>query len=220
MDDILADANVDRVSCLMILQNPVEDCYQIWVEEVKKGVHADLDSLEKSYYNYDYPKRIVELLNLWKEDSRVNVQLLNQGVCAEELPRHVLNWLGMSEEDVPVSMPLPSDRRLTISEINFLLNLRKSDFDQYGKVVEMILQTSNAFSPQQFFPSAEIQEDLWMRNKPYVELMNQWMYPGHQLIFDQKPHDPSILNNQVIDRSLFYRIHNLLMDQLLRSTAK
>lgn len=219
LSKILSGTEYEKISCLVMLRNPVEHCYSMWVESVKNGNVTNADTLQDAFRTYDYPNRLLYWLEEIRKEKLLDISVLNYSICSTDVSSQVADWLNIEVTGFQLPQLFPDSRELTFSEITFLLTLRSAGYERFDEVLALMMRTAHTFPVQACYPESSIQEGMWARNKASVEVLNTWALPGHLLYFDEKPHDPEMSNNQLMDRILFYQLHDMLMEPHIKENV-
>jgi hypothetical protein len=209
----------DQIRCLALLRNPVEHCYSLWVESVKNGNVTNADTLQDAFRTYDYPNRLLYWLEEIRKEKLLDISVLNYSICSTDVYSQVADWLDMEVTGFQLPELFQESRELTFSEITFLRALRSAGFERFDEVLALMMRTAHTFPVQACYPESSIQEGMWIRNKASIEVLNTWALPGHLLYFDEKLHDPEMSNNQLMDRILFYQLHDMLMEPHIKENV-
>jgi hypothetical protein len=178
--DKIRRAGFKRVKLLLFVRDPVTHAVSLWSELIKNNWLLFDGRLDAFLDTYDLPEVIQRYLDHFKNLEGVEIIVRNYDVCKKELIPITEEWLGIPTGSLLLPDRQETNRSLTASEVDLLLQ-HKRRIGDHAILRDRLLAFDTNGNVSKIIPSIERQQALWERNAAAIKRINQFLPEGEKL---------------------------------------
>jgi hypothetical protein len=177
----------ERIKILFFLRNPIGFTVSNWGNNVKNALPQDLEEFIQNHgqQTAGHLQGSVGLLSSLSQSQMVELTTLNYSVCSRDLVDKLSQWLGVPRETWTIPGKDPVNRSLSKSETRIHLAFNRVMGQDAMLLAKALTERLPYVEPYKPVPSIESQEKIWEQCKPWLEQLNRFLAPGHEITFDR-----------------------------------